>query len=193
LQIEIQKNIIIFFSYTTWTTIGLAFLLYIPIYTIVKNCFFIFLVFSMNLVVIGAALAIILATLGVTIGQGWITKTSMKNLGVNPELSGTLTMMTILGVALVESCAIYGLIVAFQILEHSNLSRMTSLTAGLTVGIPAMIVGLIEGGIARNAMDAVLRNPEAKGKIMISMIIFIALIESCAIYGLIIAFRMLGS
>lgn len=147
----------------------------------------------MNLVVIGAALAIILATLGVTIGQGWITKTSMKNLGVNPELSGTLTMMTILGVALVESCAIYGLIVAFQILEHSNLSRMTSLTAGLTVGIPAMIVGLIEGGIARNAMDAVLRNPEAKGKIMISMIIFIALIESCAIYGLIIAFRMLGS
>jgi F0F1-type ATP synthase membrane subunit c/vacuolar-type H+-ATPase subunit K len=36
--------------------------------------------------VIGAGLAIILATLGVTIGQGWITKTSMKNLGINPEL-----------------------------------------------------------------------------------------------------------
>ncbi|MDR2540827.1 MAG: ATP synthase F0 subunit C [Candidatus Peribacteria bacterium] len=70
---------------------------------------------------------------------------------------------------------------------------MTSLLAGLTVGIPAMIVGLIEGGIARNAMDAVLRNPEAKGKIMTAMIIFIALIESCAIYGLIIAFRILGS
>jgi F-type H+-transporting ATPase subunit c len=41
-------------------------------------------------------------------------------------------------------------------------------------------------------MDAVLRNPEAKGKIMTSMIIFIALIESCAIYGLIVAFRILG-
>ncbi|MDR2540828.1 MAG: hypothetical protein LBD11_03440 [Candidatus Peribacteria bacterium] len=40
----------------------------------------------------------------------------MKNLGVNPELQSTLIMMTILGVALVESCAIYGLIVAFQIL-----------------------------------------------------------------------------
>ncbi|MDR2415075.1 MAG: ATP synthase F0 subunit C [Candidatus Peribacteria bacterium] len=146
----------------------------------------------MTFIVLGAALAIILATLGVIIGQGRITKTSMKNLGVNPELSGTLTVMTILGVALVESCAIYGLIVAFQILGKAELSRITSLSAGLTVGIPAMLVGLIEGGIARNAMDAVLRNPEAKGKIMISMIVFIALIESCAIYGLIIAFRMLG-
>jgi F-type H+-transporting ATPase subunit c len=147
----------------------------------------------MTFIVIGATLAIILATLGVTIGQGWITKTSMKNLGVNPELSGTLLMMTILGVALVESCAIYGLIVAFQILGTSDLSRISALSAGLAVGIPAMVVGLIEGGIARNAMDAVLRNPEAKGKIMISMIIFIALIESCAIYGLIVAFRILGS
>jgi F-type H+-transporting ATPase subunit c len=60
------------------------------------------------------------------------------------------------------------------------------------VGVPAMIVGLVESGIARNAMDAVLRNPEAKNKIMISMILFIALIESCAIYGLIIAFQILG-
>jgi F-type H+-transporting ATPase subunit c len=85
------------------------------------------------------------------------------------------------------------LIVAFQILGTTNISRETSLGAGLTVGIPAMIVGLIEGNIARNAMDAVLRNPEARTKIMVSMIIFIALIESCAIYGLIIAFRMLGN
>jgi F-type H+-transporting ATPase subunit c len=70
----------------------------------------------MTFIVIGAALAIILATLGVTIGQGRITKTSMQNLGVNPGLQGTLIVMTILGVALVESCAIYGLIVAFKIL-----------------------------------------------------------------------------
>jgi F-type H+-transporting ATPase subunit c len=147
----------------------------------------------MTFIVLVAGLAIILATLGVTIGQGRITKTSMQHLGVNPELQGTLIVMTILGVALVESCAIYGLIIAFQILGKADLSRLTSLTAGVTVGIPAMVVGLVEGGIAKNAMDAVLRNPEAKGKIMTAMIIFIALIESCAIYGLIVAFRILGS
>ncbi|MDR0281795.1 MAG: ATP synthase F0 subunit C [Candidatus Peribacteria bacterium] len=41
-------------------------------------------------------------------------------------------------------------------------------------------------------MDALLRNPEAKNKILISMILFITLVESCAIYGLIIAFQILG-
>ena len=146
----------------------------------------------MTFIAIGAGLAIILATLGVTIGEGWITKASMKNLGVNPELQGTLMVMTILGVALVESCAIYWLIVAFKILGTEDISWVSSLTAGLTIGIPAMIVGIAEGGVARAAMDAVLRNPEAKGKIMTAMIIFIALIESCAIYGLIVAFSILG-
>jgi len=36
-------------------------------------------------------------------------------MGKNPELSGFLTILTILGIALVESAAIYGLIIAFQI------------------------------------------------------------------------------
>ncbi|GHW02884.1 hypothetical protein AGMMS50249_6700 [candidate division SR1 bacterium] len=144
-------------------------------------------------IVLGAALAIILATSGVTIGQGWITKTSMKNLGINPELQSTFTMMTILGVALVESCAIYGLIIAFNILGSANLTPINSLLAGLTVGIPSLLVGITEGGIAKNAIDAILRNPDAKGKILTAMIIFIALIESCAIYGLIISFRIIGN
>jgi F-type H+-transporting ATPase subunit c len=142
---------------------------------------------------IGAVIAIVLAASGVAIGEGRIAKTSMKNLGINPELQGTLTVMTILGIALVESCAIYGLIIAFQIIGAENLTLGTSVGAGLSVGVPAMIVGLVEGGIARNAMDAVLRNPDAKGKIMVAMILFIALIESCAIYGLIVAFNILGA
>jgi F-type H+-transporting ATPase subunit c len=146
-----------------------------------------------SFVFIGAVIAIVLATAGVSIGEGRIAKTSMKNIGINPEIQGTLMLMTILGVALVESCAIYGLIIAFQIVGTENLTMGTSVNAGLAVGVPAMIVGLIEGGIARNAMDAVLRNPDAKGKIMLSMILFIALIESCAIYGLIVAYRILGA
>lgn len=142
-------------------------------------------------IVIWAGIAIILATTGTTIWQGRITKTSMKNIWINPELSSTLTMMTILWVALVESCAIYGLIIAFKIIWTANLSLMTSIMAGLSVGIPSLFVWLTEGGIARNAVEAVLRNPDAKGKILTSMILFIALIESCAIYGLIVAFRLL--
>ena len=143
-------------------------------------------------IAIGAAIAIILATTGVSIGERRITQTSVKNLGINPELNSTFTMMAILGVALVESCAIYGLIVAFQILGAENITTATSVIVGLTIGIPAGIVGIVEGNIAKTALDAVLRNPDAKGKILTAMIVFIALIESCAIYSLIVAFKALG-
>jgi F0F1-type ATP synthase membrane subunit c/vacuolar-type H+-ATPase subunit K len=101
-------------------------------------------------------------------------------------------LMTVLGITLVESCAIYGLIIAFQIIGADNVTLANSLWAGLAVGIPGMVVGIVEWWVARSAMDALLRNPEAKNKILISMILFITLVESCAIYGLIIAFQILG-
>ncbi len=145
-----------------------------------------------SLIYMGAVIAIILSGVGVAIGEWWIAKTSIKNLGINPELQGTITLMTVLGITLVESCAIYGLIIAFQIIGADNVTLANSIWAGLVVGIPGMVVGLIEWWIARNAIDALLRNPEAKNKILISMILFITLIESCAIYGLIIAFQILG-
>jgi F0F1-type ATP synthase membrane subunit c/vacuolar-type H+-ATPase subunit K len=41
-------------------------------------------------------------------------------------------------------------------------------------------------------MEAILRNPEMKGKIMTYMILFLALVESSAIYGLVVALSLLG-
>ena len=67
-------------------------------------------------VFIGAALAIGLAWLGVIIWESLIAKKSLETMGKNPELSGFLTILTILGIALVESAAIYGLVIAFNIL-----------------------------------------------------------------------------
>jgi F0F1-type ATP synthase membrane subunit c/vacuolar-type H+-ATPase subunit K len=36
------------------------------------------------------------------------------------------------------------------------------------------------------------RNPQIKGKIMTFMVLFVALVEVTAIYGLIIAFKIIG-
>jgi len=80
-----------------------------------------------SLIYIGAVIAIVLSGVGVAIGEGRIAKASIKNLGINPELQGTLTLMTVLGITLVESCAIYGLIIAFQIIGAENLSVANSI------------------------------------------------------------------
>ena len=41
-------------------------------------------------------------------------------------------------------------------------------------------------------MDAVLRNPANKNKILAYTILFVALVESVAIYGFIVALNILG-
>ncbi len=142
---------------------------------------------------IGAGLAIGLAGLWVGIGEWLIAKKSLQIMGKNPEMSGYFLVLTILGIALTESAAIYGLIIALQIiwLDPTTVSAWTIIGAGLAVGAAWFGSGVGEGLLVSWAMDAILRNPEMKGKIMTYMILFLALVESSAIYGLVIAFSLL--
>jgi F0F1-type ATP synthase membrane subunit c/vacuolar-type H+-ATPase subunit K len=57
-------------------------------------------------------------------------------MGMNPELSGSFLVLTILGIALTESAAIYGLIIALQImgLDPATVSAGGVIGAGLAVG-----------------------------------------------------------
>ena len=144
---------------------------------------------------IWAWLAIGLAGLGVGIWEGIVARKSLEIMGKNPEMTGTFLVLTILGIALTESAAIYWLIVALQItgLEpESVISGWKIIGAWLAVWLAGCGSGLGEGMLVAGAMDAILRNPEIKGKIMTFMILFLALVESSAIYGLVIALGLLG-
>jgi F0F1-type ATP synthase membrane subunit c/vacuolar-type H+-ATPase subunit K len=55
-----------------------------------------------------------------------------------------LLSVTILGIALVESAAIYGLIVAFQILDSQTISLTASIGAGLAIGLAGLGAGIGE-------------------------------------------------
>jgi len=142
-----------------------------------------------------AGLAIGLAGLGVGIWEGIVAKKAMEVMGKNPEMTSTFLILTILGIALTESAAIYGLIVAFQIigLDPESVTYVSKIIwAWLAVGIAGCGSGIWEGMLVAGAMDSILRNPEMKGKIMTFMILFLALVESSAIYWLVIAFSLLG-
>lgn len=147
-----------------------------------------------SMLYVGAGLAIGLAGLGVGIGEWIIAQKSLKIMGMNPELSGSFLVLTILGIALTESAAIYGLIIALQIvgLDPASIGAWSVIGAGLAVGAAGFGSGVGEWFLVAGAMDAILRNPEMKGKIMTYMILFLALVESSAIYGLVIALSLLG-
>jgi F-type H+-transporting ATPase subunit c len=65
------------------------------------------------------------------------------------------------------------------------------IAAALAVGIPALGCGLGMGTGIGGACSGIARNPEASGKITVTMIIGLALIESLTIYGLVISLILL--
>jgi len=64
---------------------------------------------------------------------------------------------------------------------------MKLLAAGLAIGLGALGPGIGVGLIGFGALQAIGRNPEARGPIMTNMILAIAFAEAIAIYALIIA------
>ena len=139
---------------------------------------------------IGASLAVGLAGVGVALGESKLGKKSLEVVGKNPDLSDDMRSLTILGMALVESAAIYGLIVAIMIVT-GDVSTWQAIAASLAVGLPGFFVGLGEGNLVAGAMDAILRNPSNIENIRTNTILYLALVESAAIYGLIIAIMIL--
>ena len=63
-----------------------------------------------------------------------------------------------------------------------------AIACGFGIGIAALGTGLGMGHAINGALQGTARNPEAGGKIMTTMIIGLALIESLCIYALLICF-----
>ena len=67
---------------------------------------------------------------------------------------------------------------------------LIAIGAGLAV-MTGMMTGIGEAFVAGKAVEAIGRNPEAEGKIRSTMILGIALSETCAIYGLLVAILLI--
>jgi F-type H+-transporting ATPase subunit c len=67
-----------------------------------------------------------------------------------------------------------------------------ALAAGLAIGAAALGGTLAQGRAAAAALEGIARNPGASGKLLTPMILGLALIESLVIFGLLVAFQLVG-
>uniref|UniRef100_A0A7V4N3Y4 ATP synthase subunit c n=1 Tax=Thermodesulfobacterium geofontis TaxID=1295609 RepID=A0A7V4N3Y4_9BACT len=65
------------------------------------------------------------------------------------------------------------------------------IAAGFAVGLAALGCGIGMGHATRGACEGIARNPELAGRLTVTMILGIALIESLTIYALVIALILL--
>ena len=68
---------------------------------------------------------------------------------------------------------------------------MKLLAAGIAIGLGVIGPGIGIGILGTGAMNAIGRNPEARGAILTNMILAIAFAEALGIYALVIAFMIL--
>ena len=71
-------------------------------------------------------------------------------------------------------------------------SAIIAIAAALAVALSTIGPAIGQGITASKAMDAIARQPEAAGNIRSTMIIAMALMEALTIYGLLIAFMLIG-
>ena len=76
--------------------------------------------------------------------------------------------------------------------EASGQGGLIALGAGLAMGVGAFGCGMGQGRAVASAMESIGRNPNSADRLQTPMIIGLALIESIAIYALVIAFFLQG-
>ena len=106
------------------------------------------------------------------------------------------TLMTLVAVALAVPVAIAqeaaeGMAAAAGAADHAPIYGWVALGCGLGIGLAALGTGIGQGIAANGAVEGISRNPGASGKIMTTMIIGLAMIESLAIYALVVVIIML--
>ena len=143
-----------------------------------------------------AGLAVGLGGIGAGFWEAMIAASAMNAILRNPDLKGKLMTFMILFIALDETVAIYGLIVALQIL-WIDATSMTNphmlIAAWLAVGLPWIAVWIGEWRVAKTSVENMWKNPELSSTFMVLTILGMALVESAAIYWLVVAFDLIGA
>ena len=149
------------------------------------------------LVFIGAAITAVLGFAGSAIGMGFAGQAAAGVVGEKPNLFGKMLLMQ----ALPGSQGIYGLVGAFLILSFSgvlgatealNISTtvgMQYLFAGLPIGIAGFVSGIYQGIVAASGISLIAKDESNMGK----AIVLSVMVETWAIFGVLISFILLIS
>ncbi len=144
----------------------------------------------------GAGLAMGLSAIGSGMGGGFPAAEACQGIATNPETQGMLTTNMLIGSAVCQTPAIFGMVVAFMLMfmNFENLPFSPGwaalLGAGLSVGLGAIGSGVGSGIPAGSATRGMARQPAAATTVRTNMLIGSAVSQTPAIFGMVIAFLL---
>lgn len=148
-------------------------------------------------VFVGAAVSAVLGFAGSAIGMGYAGQAASGVSAERPELFGKALLMQ----ALPGSQGIYGLVGAFLILNFSGILGATEaieisasvglqyLVAGVPIGLAGLFSGMFQGRVSATGVSMIAKDETLTGKALILS----AMVETWAIFGVLISFILLTS
>jgi ATP synthase F0 subunit c len=142
---------------------------------------------------VGAGLSTGLAAIGSGLGGGLAAGASVEGIARNPDTFGPVTTTMLVGQAVSQTPAIFGLLISFVLIfkafpETNSLSNaMALLGAGICMGFGGLGPGIGNGFTAQGAVRWVARNIEAAGDLTRIMLVGQAVSQSTAIYAMVVS------
>ena len=137
---------------------------------------------------LGAGLAIGLGAIGSAMGEGIIAMKAMSALGRQPNASGKIVRVMIIGQAITETAAIFAMVIALLLIFQpatSDLGKGIALIAsGIAIGFGAIGAGFGAGLPGGSAMEGIGRHPENTDILTVQMVIGQAVTQTSCIFAL---------
>ena len=140
-------------------------------------------------IAMGAAVAVLTGA-GAGIGIGIATSRASEAIARQPEAMKDIRSTMLIGCALAEATAIYGLLVAIMLIFVADPSSTSIMGAGVSA-VTGMGAGIGIGIATSRACEGIAKQPEAMKDIRSTMLIGCALAEATAIYGLLVSIMLI--
>lgn len=157
---------------------------------------------------VAAGLAIGVGVLFPALGQARAASRALEAIARQPDEAATISRNLYIGLAMIESQALYVLIVALILLFADPLTARVpeaaargplavwalasfAAVAALTIALGTMLSSLGQGRVTGTALETIAEQPGAKEPISTTLFISLALLESLALYALIVALILL--
>lgn len=151
-----------------------------------------------SLRLIASGLCIGLGSVGPAIGLALFARTACNGIGINRNAYTQIFSFTLISQAIIETPIIFSLVVSIALLflvpsiaEENMLNGITLLAAGLCTGIGTIGPGISSGRTAAAACKQIAIKPEIQGSLSRVSMFAQGLIETSAIYAVLISFLLL--
>ena len=148
--------------------------------------------FTQAFQLLSSGMSIGLGCIGPSIGLSLFAYQACKAIGINKKIYGKILTFTFICEAIIETPVIFALLISLLILNatinpESTLQAWQFFAAALCIGLSTIAPGINSGRTGKTACFQIAHNPDAYPNLSRITMLALAMIDSFAIYGLLIS------